>query len=177
MKRMRKYTEAGAGTVQRSLRDVILPTSRDIWRPRIQRFLNESKVSSSIIIPFKSAKTMHIDMWLLLLATKKALREKIVGSQRIETRSPLAELLVRGEAEAAGEVEAAGERSSDLDLVVQETNSGTLQSGTATGTDGVSSSRKRKVGLINSLSAIHKQTKVICFIKSKVVNPDTSVKC
>ena len=159
MRRMRKYTEAGAGTVQRSLRDVILPTSRDIWRPRIQRFLNESKVSSSIIIPFISAKTMHIDMWLLLLATKKALREKIVGSQRIETRSPLAELLVRGEAEAAVE------RSSDLDPVVQEANSVAPQSGTAAGTDGVSSSRKRKVGLINySLSVIHKQTKVICFI-------------
>ena len=71
----------------------------------------------------------------------------------------MAELLVRGEAEAAVE------RSSDLDPVVQEASSGAPQSGTAAGTDGVSSSRKRKVGLINySLSAIHKQTKVICFI-------------
>ena len=38
----------------------------------------------------------------LLLATKSVLREKIVGSQRIETRNPLAELLSRGEAEMAG---------------------------------------------------------------------------
>ena len=94
-----------------------------------------------------------------MLDKKSALRDKMVKSQRIETRSPLAELLVRGEAEAAVE------RSSDLDPVVQEANSGAPQSGTAAGTDGVSSSRKRKVGLINySLSAIHKQTKVICFI-------------
>ena len=103
MRRMSKFSAAAAGTVHRSSRDGILPTSRDIWRPHTRRFLKESKVSSFIIIPFKSARPVHIElMYFLLLATKKALREKIVASQRIETRNPLADLLSLGEAEAAG---------------------------------------------------------------------------
>ena len=85
---------------------------------------------------------MHINMCLLFLDTKSALRDKMVGSQRIETRSPLAELLARGEAEAAGE------RSSVMEPVMQEADTGTVQSGTAAGTDGVGNSRKRKVSLI-----------------------------
>ena len=101
MRRMKKFSAAGAGTVHRSSRAGILQTSRDIWRPHTRRFLNESKVSYFIIIPIKSARPMHIDVFTLL-ATKKALREKIIGSQRIETRNPLAELLSRGEAEMAG---------------------------------------------------------------------------
>ena len=44
---------------------------------------------------------MHIDMCQLLLASKSVLQEKIVGSQGIETRNPLAELLSRREAEMA----------------------------------------------------------------------------
>ena len=56
----------------------------------------------------------------------------------------MAELLGRGEAEAAGE------RSSVTEPVVQEadTGTGTVQKGTAAGTDGVGNSRKRKVSLI-----------------------------
>ena len=81
-------------------------------------------------------------MYLLLLATKSALREKIVGSQRIETRNPLAELLGRGEAETAEE------RTAVTEPVVQEANSGTAQSGTAVGLDEVGRSRKRKVSFI-----------------------------
>ena len=55
-----------------------------------------------IIIPFKAARPMHIDMCQLLLASKSVLQEKIVGSQGIETRNPLAELLSRGEMAGAG---------------------------------------------------------------------------
>ena len=108
-------------------------------------------------------------MYLLLLATKKALREKIIGSQRIETRNPLADLLSLGEAEAAGE------RSADTVPVVQEEDSGTAQSGTAAGAEGAgnSSSRKRKVSFI-----IHclPRSRVPSFIKSKVVYPSFHTK-
>ena len=111
-------------------------------------------------------------MYLLLLATKKALREKIVASQRIETRNPLADLLSLGEAEAAGE------RSADTVPVVQEADSGTAQSGTAAGAEGAgnSSSRKRKVSFIIHCLPQVKRSRVPSFIKSKVVNPSFHTK-
>ena len=163
---MRKYSAAGAGTVHRSSRAGILLTSRDIWRLHIWRFLNESKVGSCIKIPFKSARPMHIDMCLLLLATKSALREKIVGSQRIETRNPLADLLSRGEAEAAGERSAV---TVPVVAVVQEGDSGTAQSGTAAGAEGAGNSRKRKVSFI--IHCLPHAKLVPSFIESKDVNP------
>ena len=173
MRKMRKFSAAAAGTVHRSSRAGILQTSRDIWRPHTRRFLNESKVSSFIIIPFKSARPVHIElMYFLLLATKKALREKIVASQRIETRNPLADLLSLGEAEAAGE------RSADTVPVVQEEDSGTAQSGTAAGAEGAgnSSSRKRKVSFIIHCLPQVKRSRVPSFIKSKVVYPSFHTK-
>ena len=111
-------------------------------------------------------------MYFLLLATKKALREKIVASQRIETRNPLADLLSLGEAEAAGE------RSADTVPVVQEADSGTAQSGTAAGAEGAgnSSSRKRKVSFIIHCLPQVKRSKVPSFIKSKVVYPSFHTK-
>ena len=113
-------------------------------------------------------------MYLLLLATKKALREKIVASQRIETRNPLADLLSLGEAEAAG----AGQGSADTVPVVQEADSGTEQAGTAAGAEGAgnSSSRKRKVSFIIHCLPQVKRSRVPSFIKSKVVYPSFHTK-